>query len=204
MRIDSHGSLSLATSCLCVHSCAYKSVCVCVCVCVCVWARASARVHVCKCVSTYAYPGWYYLPPCFPPSQKINHPDVSLFCCWLFLTLYIKQKHLSLSLSLSLSLPCPYGNVFFVNGHVVSGGRPARVGFIFHLQFDFKQTRLMKLYRIWEDLSFSSAWSAKQKDSSTVTSSQCALLFLRKSPRFFSVSGSHLSDHVYWFAVRWR
>ena len=129
--------------------------------------------------------GTICLPVFLPPKRLITQ----MFPCFAVgsFSHYISNRNISLSLS--LSLPRPYGNVFFVNGHVVSGGRPARVGFIFHLQFDFKQTRLMKLYRIWEDLSFSSAWSAKQKDSSTVTSSQCALLFLRKnkSSFFFSV-----------------
>lgn len=52
-----------------------------------------------------AYSGWYYPTLCFPPTQKINHPDVSLFCCWLFLTLYIKQKQLSLTLHSSDTYP---------------------------------------------------------------------------------------------------
>lgn len=168
---DSHGSLSLAPSCLCVHLC----------------------VLVC------AYSGWYYLPPCFPPIQKINHPDVSLFCCWLFLTLNIKQKHLSHSLSLASPPsfpPQPWGNVFFVNGRVVSGGVPASVGLLFHLQFDFKQTCLIKLRCIWEDLSFSRSWRAEQRDGLAVTPLQRTPLFC-KNKTLILPSASQVSGYVY-------
>lgn len=55
-----------------------------------------------------------YLPPSFPPSQKIHHPDVSLFCCWLTLTSFSPLfPHLSRSMQRWVS--------FFFNGPAVSG-----------------------------------------------------------------------------------
>lgn len=70
-----------------------------------------------------------------------------------------------------------------------------RVGFLFHLQFDFKQARLMKLQYFGEDLSFSRGWRVEQKDSSTVTVSVHIITVQIKKK--IPLSGSEVSDNVH-------
>lgn len=110
----------------------------------CISVYAYLIVHNCVCIYLFElvlFASWFS-----SPLPKINHPDVSLFFCWLFLTLYIKQKHLSQSLRSHEAM----WFLLIVVQRVEAGRREE----IFHLQLDFKQTYLITLQSIGPDLSF--------------------------------------------------
>lgn len=162
----------------------------------CLWLPAvCACTCVCSCVPILA--GTICLPV-FLPSKRLITQMFPCFAVGSF-SHYISNRNISLTLSLASPPsfpPQPWGNVFFVNGRVVSGGVPASVGFLFHLQFDFKQTCLIKLRCIWEDLSFSRSWRAEQRDGLAVTPLQHTPLFC-KNKTLILPSASQVSGYVY-------